>query len=201
MADEQTVAAAKAKESPATLPALTHLCPVTHLLKIVWLHSVKQGKVHLTEDTLSFSGAALHTQEWAGCTFGSVEKPSSRQQQWLCLSAPPPTAGWWCQGEGKDAFRQSHGPYNLLPYINWNNNKSISGAPAELHLHSSAIPDVSGLWGSTFGVDSGEQVEQLCTLLIVEQFTKEHYLPAVIPVLATSKQTPEESPASCSIVI
>lgn len=53
MADERMVAAAGAKESPATLPALTHLCPVTHTLKIVWLHSVKQGKVHPTEDTLT----------------------------------------------------------------------------------------------------------------------------------------------------
>lgn len=54
MADEWMAVAAGAKESSAALFALTQLPPVMHKLKIVWLHSVKQGKEeHLREGTLT----------------------------------------------------------------------------------------------------------------------------------------------------
>lgn len=54
MADEWVAVAAGAKESPAALPAPTHLPPVMHKLKIVWLRGVKQGKeVHLREGGLT----------------------------------------------------------------------------------------------------------------------------------------------------
>lgn len=42
------------KVSPATLPAVTHLSPLMHQLKIVWPHRMKQRKEeHLSEGTLT----------------------------------------------------------------------------------------------------------------------------------------------------
>lgn len=51
---EWRVAAAGAKVSPDTLPAVTHLAPLTHQLRTVWPLRMKQGKEgHQSEGTLT----------------------------------------------------------------------------------------------------------------------------------------------------
>ena len=195
VADEWTVLAAGAKASPAVLPAATCLPPLMCKSKIVWPHRVKHRKeVHLREGALtaflqdSITHAGLSRLPTWVCG-----ETSQQQTLAVTMSFCFPTCWGVMVLRGKEgcwsSIRQPHGPYNLLPYINWNKQKqkkTISRASLELPQHSSAVPDLRTL-KQRFGVDSREGGGQLCTLLTVEHFTKEHYSPTVVLGPDTSK--------------
>lgn len=64
LSTEWRVVAAGAKVSPAILPVVTHLSPLTHKFKMVWPHRIKQGKDrHLNEGTWTdlLQGSITHS--------------------------------------------------------------------------------------------------------------------------------------------
>lgn len=181
VADEWRVVAVGAKESPAALPAPTYFSPVMHKLKIVWLHGVKQGKeVHLREGGLTdFLQSSTTHSGVSRLPIWVCGQTSQRQTTAMTTSFCSATHWGIVVPKGEEgcrpSIRQPHGPYNLLPHINWNTHTHTNQFLE--HLQSCASAQLCCPWCLRTEVEE----QQLCTSLIVEHFTKEHYLPAIVP--------------------